>query len=155
MTVVQALVLSLLSSLCWRPNLPRKTFEQATMSGEYRPLATTLEKAERHSYESSTTLDGLDDIDSPSRASSNLATCRLLWLVQGTLFLTSLSLLLLASKIRLSTLKHVQQFSAWSPAAPAVEYSSVKYNITTVENRFVGAGPEVDRAWREISYDSK
>lgn len=125
------------------------------MSAGYRPLATALEKAERHSNESSTTLDGLDDIDSSSQESSKLATCRVLWLVQGTLFLTSLSMLLLASTIRLSTLKHVQQFSAWSPAAPAVEYGSVKYNITTLGNRFVGAGPEVDRAWREISYDSK
>ena len=118
-------------------------------------MATAPEKAERNSYESSTTLDGLDDIETPSKASSKSATGRILWLIQGTLFFTSLSMLLLASRTRLSTLKHVQQFSAWSPATPAVEYSSVKYNITTVGNRFVGAGPEVDRAWREISYDSK
>ena len=42
-----------------------------------------------------------------------------------------------------------------APAAEAVEYQSVKFNVTTKGNRFVGAGPEVDKAWREISYDSK
>jgi hypothetical protein len=42
-----------------------------------------------------------------------------------------------------------------APAAPAVEYNSVKFNITTKANRFVGAGPDVDRAWRAISYDSE
>jgi hypothetical protein len=42
-----------------------------------------------------------------------------------------------------------------APAENAVRYGSVKYNITTEGNRFVGAGPEVDKAWREISYDSK
>ena len=136
------------------------------MGSGYRPIATAPEKAPRHSYESSTTLDGLDDgealsktsLSSPrsdSRSSKLIAASRILWLLQGTLFLTSLSMLVLSSRIRLSTLKHVQQFSAWSPAASAVEYSSVKYNITTTGNRFVGAGPEVDKAWREISYDSK
>ena len=42
-----------------------------------------------------------------------------------------------------------------APAADAVEYRSVKFNVTTTGNRFVGAGPEVDKAWREISYDSR
>jgi len=37
----------------------------------------------------------------------------------------------------------------------SVEYQSVKYNISTTENPFVGASPEVDKAWREISYDSR
>jgi hypothetical protein len=42
-----------------------------------------------------------------------------------------------------------------APAATSVTYQSVKFNITTVANPFVGAGPEVDQAWREISYDGK
>lgn len=42
-----------------------------------------------------------------------------------------------------------------APADVSVQYQHVQYNITTNGNRFVGAGPEVDRAWREISYDSK
>ena len=41
-----------------------------------------------------------------------------------------------------------------APAVEAVEYQSVRYNVTTKDNRFVGAGPKVDEAWREISYDS-
>ncbi|KAF2102138.1 hypothetical protein NA57DRAFT_35868 [Rhizodiscina lignyota] len=52
-----------------------------------------------------------------------------------------------------STLQHVEQFSAWSPAEDAVSYETVRFNITTKENRFVGSGPAVDQAWREISYD--
>lgn len=42
-----------------------------------------------------------------------------------------------------------------APAATSVEYQSVKFNVTTEANPFVGAGPEVDKAWREISYDGK
>ncbi|KAK5256068.1 hypothetical protein LTR40_010642 [Exophiala xenobiotica] len=40
-----------------------------------------------------------------------------------------------------------------APADTSVRYQSVKYNVSTEDNRFVGAGPEVDKAWREISYD--
>ncbi|OAG34715.1 hypothetical protein AYO21_11107 [Fonsecaea monophora] len=40
-----------------------------------------------------------------------------------------------------------------APADTAVEFKPIKYNVTTSGNRFVGAGPEVDEAWREISYD--
>lgn len=42
-----------------------------------------------------------------------------------------------------------------APADSSVRYDHIRYNITTKENPFVGAGPEVDKAWREISYDSK
>jgi hypothetical protein len=42
-----------------------------------------------------------------------------------------------------------------APAATSVEYQAVKVNVTTEANPFVGAGPEVDKAWREISYDGK
>ena len=42
-----------------------------------------------------------------------------------------------------------------APAVDAVEYQSVRYNVTTKNNRYVGAGPEIDEAWREISYDSE
>ena len=41
-----------------------------------------------------------------------------------------------------------------APAAPAVQYETVKFNVTVKDNPFVGAGSEVDKAWREISYDS-
>lgn len=42
-----------------------------------------------------------------------------------------------------------------APADVSIQYDHVKYNVTTKGNKFVGAGPEVDQAWREISYDSK
>jgi hypothetical protein len=42
-----------------------------------------------------------------------------------------------------------------APADISVQYDQVRYNITSKGNPFVGAGPEVDRVWREISYDSK
>ncbi|KAH0494725.1 hypothetical protein TgHK011_008316 [Trichoderma gracile] len=40
-----------------------------------------------------------------------------------------------------------------TPADTSVQYKQVRYNITSKGNPFVGAGPEVDRVWREISYD--
>lgn len=78
---------------------------------------------------------------------------RWLWLLQALLLLSSFTFFHLALRLRLQTLNYVQQFSAYSPAASAVQYDNVKFNITTKSNRFVGAGPDVDRAWREISYD--
>lgn len=61
---------------------------------------------------------------------------------------------MLSWTLQSSTVKHVQRYSAWSPAAGAVRYDAVMYNVTTKSNRFVGAGSEVDQAWREISYDT-
>lgn len=76
-----------------------------------------------------------------------------LWLLQLAILLSSCTFFYLALRLRLQTLNYVKQFSAYSPAASAVQYEDVKFNITTKRNRFVGAGPDVDRAWREISYD--
>lgn len=76
-----------------------------------------------------------------------------LWLTHAFLLLISCSLFILSIANQPSTLQHVRQYSAWSPADSSVRYEKVKYNITTEGNPFVGAGPEVDRAWREISYD--
>jgi hypothetical protein len=42
-----------------------------------------------------------------------------------------------------------------APADTAVEYQTIRYNVSTKSNRFVGASPEVDQAWREISYDGQ
>ena len=135
------------------------------MSFRYQPITSTEERPRPVSFESASTLDGLDDLDlsaalkseitssqsfsSPARRSS----LRWLWLMHAILLSTSLILFTLAATVRSSTLKHVREFSAWSPADTAIRYDQIKYNITTKGNRFVGAGPEVDRAWREISYD--
>jgi hypothetical protein len=40
-----------------------------------------------------------------------------------------------------------------APADVSVKYNDVKYNFTKSEQKFVGYGPDVDTAWREISYD--
>lgn len=76
-----------------------------------------------------------------------------LWLTHAFLLMISCSLFILSITNRPSTLQHVRQYSAWSPADTSIQYKKTKYNITTDGNRFVGSGPEVDRAWREISYD--
>jgi len=46
--------------------------------------------------------------------------------------------------------------TVWTaPAAKAVEYNRVKFNATMGEGSpYVGSGPEVDKAWHAISYDS-
>lgn len=42
-----------------------------------------------------------------------------------------------------------------APADVSVKYNDVKYNFTKSAQKFVGYGPEVDQAWREISYDGE
>jgi hypothetical protein len=50
---------------------------------------------------------------------------------------------------------HITNIGA-APAAKAVEYNKVKFNNTMGEGSpYVGSGPEVDKAWHAISYDSK
>jgi Mycotoxin biosynthesis protein UstYa len=137
-------------------------------STKYGQLSCTEKQPSRMSYESSSTLadlDDLDDLDYLSGSDCTRKTSRFLnlpspslrshgiWLVHLVLLLTSFALFALAYTLRSSTLKHVQDFSAWSPAAGAVRYDAVTYNVTTTDNRFVGFGPEVDEAWRMISYD--
>jgi hypothetical protein len=42
-----------------------------------------------------------------------------------------------------------------APATKAVEYQTIKFNNTMgVGSPYVGKGPEVDKAWHAISYDS-
>lgn len=113
--------------------------------------------------ESNSTLDDLDLLDEDSGSHFNrkkyisrpvlARSYWWLWLLQVALLLSSCTFFYLALRLRLQTLNYVKQFSAYSPAAPAVQYENIKFNITTKGNRFVGAGPDVDRAWREISYD--
>ncbi|PQE13904.1 tat pathway signal sequence protein [Rutstroemia sp. NJR-2017a BBW] len=79
---------------------------------------------------------------------------RWMWLVHAVLLSFSFGLFASAYFTRVSTLRHVQEYSAWSPAAKAVEYERVKFNNTMgTGSPYVGFGPEVDRAWRAISYD--
>ncbi|KIW21137.1 hypothetical protein PV08_01717 [Exophiala spinifera] len=135
------------------------------MDYKYQSLSPIPEKRRAESFESASTLEGLEDLDNSIVSTPNVLCCpnlnnsnsiaasKWLWLIHGVVLMTSCTILALAVSMRSSTLEHVRQFSAWSPAETAVRYDSLMYNITTVGNRFVGAGPEVDKAWREISYD--
>ncbi|CZT13177.1 uncharacterized protein RAG0_16749 [Rhynchosporium agropyri] len=81
-------------------------------------------------------------------------TIKWMWLVHAALLSLSFTMFVGAFFIRTSTLEHVKKFSAYSPAASAVEYQTVKFNATMGEGSpYVGKGPEVDEAWYKISYD--
>lgn len=98
------------------------------MSFNYTPLDPIEEKRGRKSYDSSSTLRDLDDldyfdIDLPKDGSDSRWTLRRafrplvhsnwLWLVHAVLLLCSSTFLIVAITIRSSTLKHVREFSAW------------------------------------------
>ncbi|KAM0452002.1 hypothetical protein ACHAPV_009725 [Trichoderma viride] len=137
------------------------------MAFEYRSLEVAFpgEKPTRLSSDSSSTLQAIDDLDYLSSDSdlcyksslcgitSRWARSKWLWAVHAALLFTSCGMLIVTILLRSSTLYHIRQISAWSPADVSVQYSHVRYNLTTKGNPFVGAGPEVDKAWREISYD--
>ncbi|KAH7418596.1 hypothetical protein BKA64DRAFT_204128 [Cadophora sp. MPI-SDFR-AT-0126] len=77
-----------------------------------------------------------------------------MWLIHAALLSMSFTMFVGAFFTRASTLEHVRKFSAYSPAAKAVEYQRVKFNATMGEGSpYVGKGPEVDKAWHAISYD--
>ena len=121
------------------------------MDFKYQAVHLGDEKTWDHEFTESEELELVDN----SRSSIwSILRSKGIWIAHAVLLLLSSAILLSAIRIRASTYDHVTATSAWSPAAGAVEYESVKYNISTKENRFVGAGPEVDKAWREISYDS-
>ncbi|KAK1238446.1 hypothetical protein MKX07_006592 [Trichoderma sp. CBMAI-0711] len=111
------------------------------MAFQYRPVEVSLpgEHPSRLSSDSTSTLRVIDDLDYLSRDSE--------------LFLKASIRETATLILRSSTLHLVRQVSAWSPADTSVQYKQVRYNITSKGNPFVGAGPEVDRVWREISYD--
>jgi hypothetical protein len=131
------------------------------MSFEYRAVPLEIgsivyEKAQSDS--SSITLECENDYDVDSKAypPKTLAgqrTTRPLWILHAVLLTISTSLFILSHINFTSTLAYVEKYNTWSPAAGSVQFSTVKYNLSTAENRFVGKGRAVDRAWSEISYD--
>jgi len=154
------------------------------MDSRYKRLPTLKEDEPRLSFETSTTLDGLDGIVDHEKGSDNgvdlptrpptlfgSVSGRWIWLLHAILLVTSLTIFALALNVRSSTLRFVREFSAWcklspialsarqsspprtAPADVSVQYKSMKYNVSTKGNPFVGAGPDVDKAWRLISYD--
>ena len=107
---------------------------------------------------SSITLEGDEEYEISSKHNLQAGLLRrspprTLWILQAILLALSSLLFVLSHVNFTSTLEHVRKYSAWSPVASSVQYSTVKYNLSTSDNPFVGKGPAVDRAWREISYD--
>ncbi|EOO02867.1 hypothetical protein UCRPA7_1626 [Phaeoacremonium minimum UCRPA7] len=78
-----------------------------------------------------------------------------MWLGHAVLLSMSLTLFTLSfcqRTARPSDLTVTEQFSSYSPAAPAVKYDTVRYNLTpVVDGPYVGYGPEVDAMWDHIS----
>ncbi|GAM37250.1 hypothetical protein TCE0_023f07021 [Talaromyces pinophilus] len=132
-------------------------YTSMTKDPERSPLYTAFNQTEK--------LDDLEDSYVPLSETTKFADSDTqlfgttiksygIWMVHLMLLLTSFTLFIFGTSSRSnSTLDYVRQFSAWSPADVSVKYNDVKYNFTKSAQEFVGYGPEVDAAWREISYD--
>ena len=114
---------------------------------------------EKQPWEDDYPISAESDLDHPTRGQNSISRTNFekywIWLLHALLLVISTSLFLGSFASIPTTSDYVERFSAWSPAADAIEYESVRFNVTTQDNRFVGKGPEVDQAWLEISYDSK
>ncbi|RFU33618.1 hypothetical protein B7463_g2726, partial [Scytalidium lignicola] len=107
-----------------------------------------------HSLGSTLLADEDQDADIMDLSSRWQFSQKWMWLVHVVLLSLSFTLFVSAYYNRLSTLTHVQLFSAYSPAAPAVQYESVKFNATMGQRSpYVGYGREVDSAWHAIYHD--
>ncbi|MCJ1442095.1 MAG: hypothetical protein MMC23_002587 [Stictis urceolatum] len=120
-----------------------------------------MEQAPR--YEKLSTISEEDDIFRDQEALLSRArpihnatlTTPWLWLVHIILFTIS-GLLIFCNGFAFhpTTQQHVEKFSSYSPAAPAVSYSSIKFNGSTGDmSPYVGASPESDAAWNRITFD--
>ncbi|KAH8815450.1 hypothetical protein F5884DRAFT_178817 [Xylogone sp. PMI_703] len=106
-----------------------------------------------HSFGSTLLADDYQDADIVESSRWQFSQ-KWMWLVHVVLLSLSFTMFVSAYYNRLSTLTHVQLFSAYSPAAPAVEYKSVKFNTTVGDaSPYVGYGAEVDAAWHAMYYD--
>jgi len=134
------------------------------MGSEYQQINHDDEKFEdvfppnrsSTSLSESTLLEDEDDqrMLRPKKRWSERWLWSLMWMVHAALLTLSFTLFMASWFTRASTLDYVQRYSAYSPAAKAVEYQRVKFNGTMGEGSpYVGKGPEVDEAWHSISYD--
>lgn len=130
------------------------------MAAKYHPVGDDekfhdIEFQQRSSTSESLGSTLLEDEERPVRLQpQKVFNEKRMWLGHVVLLSLSFSMFAAAYYTRLSTLRHVQQFSAYSPAASAVEYQRIKYNNTMGEDSpYVGASPEVDKAWFALSYD--
>jgi len=129
------------------------------MSSKYQYVPTD-EKFHDEDISRSSTSDSLSNNTPENEDRSELIerihrySAKWMWLGHVVLLILSSTMFVSALFTRASTLRFVQQYSAYSPAAKAVEYQSVQFNNTMgVGSPYVGAGPDVDAAWRHISYD--
>lgn len=99
----------------------------ANMSVKYQPVPLDDEKPCLSAYESSTTLNDLEstlqnDTNGPRPTDIQWHGLKLasnwVWLIHAVLLLASCTLFALAVTIRSSTLKHVQEFSAYCEKQP-------------------------------------
>jgi hypothetical protein len=103
----------------------------SNMDCKYQALSPVPEKRRGESFDSSSTLGDLDDLEVPIQsqycgvlgrhptAFHSLVTSRWLWLIHGILLMVSCTILALAINLRSSTLQHVRQFSAWCKCCTA------------------------------------
>ncbi|KAL8419979.1 hypothetical protein RB594_002942 [Gaeumannomyces avenae] len=79
------------------------------------------------------------------------------WIAHAVLLsasLTMFTLSLCSRGTKVDDLTFTKKYSSWSPAAPAVRYETVKFNLTpVVDSPYVGYGEEVDKAWDYIAND--
>ena len=144
--------------------------------GKYRDDPFT-QRSIAKSLSTTTTLDSsaVDDCTSTDNLQQQwMFTTKWTWFLHAVLLLISSTMFFSALFIQSSTLRRVKEFSGYckapcsntkqrelkfilyqAPAASAVDYQAIKFNVSTKGNRFVGKGPQVDKAWQEISYDSK
>ncbi|KAN0122945.1 protein of unknown function (DUF3328) domain containing protein [Hyaloscypha variabilis] len=129
------------------------------MESKYQPVRDdekfleTIPRRSSTSTSDSTLLEDEEDARRPQE-SRKFFSPRWMWLAHTALLSLSFTMFISAFFTRATTLQHVKQFSAYSPAAKAVEYNKVKFNNTMGEGSpYVGSGPEVDKAWHAISYD--
>lgn len=132
------------------------------MSTKYKPLSTQEPKRHVRFEEDYSDLESIESAlalceeqHDATICSSMLRFCSSKWLClfNGALLTTSLFILAIVANTGPTASECIRQNSAWSPALSSVGYDAIRYNITTKDNPYVGAGPEIERAWRAISYD--
>ncbi|KAK8174048.1 hypothetical protein IWX90DRAFT_161044 [Phyllosticta citrichinensis] len=76
-----------------------------------------------------------------------------LWMLHGATLTVSVLLFAISATVEPATRAYVEKFNAWSPALSAVEYQDTVFNNTKGNvTPYVGAGPEVDKAWDHITF---
>jgi hypothetical protein len=118
------------------------------MAFRYKRLSLVEDRRRGASFDSSSTLDGLENIadaqklepeDLPSTTSTRwswrIANSSWLWLIHAVLLLASLTLFSLAVTVRSSTLKHVRGFSAWCESSVRLIRRAGTWRLTWIPQK--------------------